>query len=518
MLRGIAKLISLASAMRAAVTLKASPHLFTIGSPELPRLIFFFFFQAEEGIRDKLVTGVQTCALTISTQITVTGWTPGTTRKRTRPIVATPPRVATTTSSFVESTPPSNQAAPRTISPAATSSSERPASRGASAVQVAAPAAQTVANRPTSLELARASFRKELLGKHGLPLRCERDDAVGDGRGEDPVVCDDERRPRGCLSAQQRRELGLAHRVHPARRLVEGEQVGLGHEHRREREPLALAGGEVARVPVLEPVQADGGAGAPRPLEVGAERDLLVDTLAHQVAAGILREVGSAPGALDAALRRLEQAGGELGEGRLPRAVRPNQDHYLAAPQLEIGRAHTAGDRGARQLRDDLPGSDPGQTLRWIRIGRPRRGQLVDEPPFSEEDGAIAELERPGRALLGDQHRRPPLARERARELQEVVGSVRIELRGGLVEQQQPRLERERRGEADALELAARELDDQPLREVAGADPGEGRVDAGQNFPRRRAQVLEPEGDLVDHACQHDLSLRGLEDSRDTTG
>src|SRR2546425_9508795 len=29
-------------------------------------LFFFFFFQAEDGIRDKLVTGVQTCALPIS--------------------------------------------------------------------------------------------------------------------------------------------------------------------------------------------------------------------------------------------------------------------------------------------------------------------------------------------------------------------------------------------------------------------------------------------------------------------
>src|SRR2546425_12730088 len=29
---------------------------------------FFFFFQAEDGIRDKLVTGVQTCALPISRQ------------------------------------------------------------------------------------------------------------------------------------------------------------------------------------------------------------------------------------------------------------------------------------------------------------------------------------------------------------------------------------------------------------------------------------------------------------------
>src|SRR6478609_10861463 len=38
---------------------------------------FFFFFQAEDGIRDKLVTGVQTCALPISAPgllSTVTGW------------------------------------------------------------------------------------------------------------------------------------------------------------------------------------------------------------------------------------------------------------------------------------------------------------------------------------------------------------------------------------------------------------------------------------------------------------
>src|SRR5229473_5916085 len=31
-------------------------------------MCFFFFFQAEDGIRDKLVTGVQTCALPISSE------------------------------------------------------------------------------------------------------------------------------------------------------------------------------------------------------------------------------------------------------------------------------------------------------------------------------------------------------------------------------------------------------------------------------------------------------------------
>src|SRR3989441_12154419 len=35
--------------------------------------MFFFFFQAEDGIRDKLVTGVQTCALPISRDIVADG-------------------------------------------------------------------------------------------------------------------------------------------------------------------------------------------------------------------------------------------------------------------------------------------------------------------------------------------------------------------------------------------------------------------------------------------------------------
>src|SRR5687767_15198711 len=36
-------------------------------------LFFFFFFQAEDGIRDKLVTGVQTCALPIFAKVKAGG-------------------------------------------------------------------------------------------------------------------------------------------------------------------------------------------------------------------------------------------------------------------------------------------------------------------------------------------------------------------------------------------------------------------------------------------------------------
>src|SRR5207248_7018238 len=36
-------------------------------------VLFFFFFQAEDGIRDRTVTGVQTCALPISIHALATG-------------------------------------------------------------------------------------------------------------------------------------------------------------------------------------------------------------------------------------------------------------------------------------------------------------------------------------------------------------------------------------------------------------------------------------------------------------
>ena len=42
-----------------------STHVFR-GLIRVVFVFFFFFFQAEDGIRDDLVTGVQTCALPIS--------------------------------------------------------------------------------------------------------------------------------------------------------------------------------------------------------------------------------------------------------------------------------------------------------------------------------------------------------------------------------------------------------------------------------------------------------------------
>src|SRR2546429_5753367 len=48
--------------------------------------VFFFFFQAEDGIRDVAVTGVQTCALPISTPISWPGarWTSSCSPRKTK--------------------------------------------------------------------------------------------------------------------------------------------------------------------------------------------------------------------------------------------------------------------------------------------------------------------------------------------------------------------------------------------------------------------------------------------------
>src|SRR5437667_8093746 len=54
--------------------------------------VLFFFFQAEDGIRDRDVTGVQTCALPISPTPSGRGPNPGDRRRRSRPRRRSPRR------------------------------------------------------------------------------------------------------------------------------------------------------------------------------------------------------------------------------------------------------------------------------------------------------------------------------------------------------------------------------------------------------------------------------------------
>ena len=67
------------------------------------------------------------------------------------------------------------------------------------------------------------------------------------------------------------------------------------------------------------------------------DRDLLVRTLAQDITARILREVGGPAPAVDAAALRLEQPGRELRQGGLAGSVRADERNDLAPPQFEAG-------------------------------------------------------------------------------------------------------------------------------------------------------------------------------------
>ena len=110
------------------------------------------------------------------------------------------------------------------------------------------------------------------------------------------------------------------------------------------------------------------------------------------------------------------------------------------------------------------------------------------------------------------------MAPSRSTAAQQQRGGLGVELRHRLVEEQQPRLERERRGEADPLQLAAGELDRLPAPEVERVHRLERALDPGPDLRRRDAEVLEPEGDLVRDDRHHDLVLGILEDRRDGAG
>ena len=131
--------------------------------------------------------------------------------------------------------------------------------------------------------------------------------------------------------------------------------------------------------------------------------------------------------------------------------------------------------------------------------------------PQLEEEHAVAGAQHAIGALLRHDHRRSC----RAGKLDRLLGALRVELRGRLVEQQQLWLQRQHRREADALELAAGELGHAPLGEMRGTNGGEPLGHPRADVRRRRADVLQPERDLGGHAREHDLVLRVLEERRD---
>ena len=167
----------------------------------------------------------------------------------------------------------------------------------------------------------------------------------------------------------------------------------------------------------------------------------------------------------------------------------------------------------------------------YITTGRNEQGMVLFEPclgladraierqaPPFEEENPVADLERQGRPLLGEQHSRTAVTGEPQGQLDQPLGGLWVELRRRLVEKQELRLECQRRSEADALQLAARELGHEPPRQMLCADPGEGVERARFDLLCRGADVLEAERDLVEDAGEDDLVLGVLEEGRNGAG
>jgi hypothetical protein len=148
-------------------------------------------------------------------------------------------------------------------------------------------------------------------------------------------------------------------------------------------------------------------------------------------------------------------------------------------------------------------------------LGEPCEGRVArsveKDAPILEEEHAVGQGKRPRGPLLceddGDA--------EILDLVEEPLGRLGVELRGRLVEEQQPGPQSERGREADALQLAAGELRRLPAREVGGADGVERLERLRPDLRGRRAQVLEPERDLVLDPGHHDLVLGVLEDGGD---
>ena len=197
---------------------------------------------------------------------------------------------------------------------------------------------------------------------------------------------------------------------------------------------------------------------------------------------------------------------------RTSRSTPSSTGNRLAVGERDLAQRERDLAGGALCFRNTRP--RPARALRRQPLDRLGARGVEDEAAAVDEEDTRRELERARDAVLGENDRRA----EPLDGVEEERGRGRVELRRRLVEQQQLRLERERRGEAHPLQLAAGQLDRLSPPEVQRVDRLERALDARPDLGGRDAEVLEPEGDLVRDDRHHDLVLRILEDRRDGPG
>ena len=129
-----------------------------------------------------------------------------------------------------------------------------------------------------------------------------------------------------------------------------------------------------------------------------------------------------------------------------------------------------------------------------------------------ERDHAVGGRQAALEAVLGEHDRRLPLLVEPAQQPDQLVAGDRVQLRGRLVEQHQPRAARERRAERDALLLAAGELVGRAVEQRVDAERERHLLDPARDRRGAVAAALERERELGAHRAHHELRLGVLEE------
>ena len=236
---------------------------------------------------------------------------------------------------------------------------------------------------------------------------------------------------------------------------------------------------------------------------------------------------------------RRERAGQRRGEARerdgergLPRPVEPRDDGRNPRTDRQVDAAlHGGGPvphRSAVRLEEDVAEAVVGGPARPLDLGagtghpdaRGREGRTPgvedlcgravrgDAAAGLQDEDAVDEVDPLVHTVIDDDEGRggrrdgaPDLVRARV-----------VEVRGGLVQQEEARLHREHTGDREALSLAAGQVRGGAIERVGEPHRVEGRTDPRPDLLARNREVLQPEGDVVAQRGQDRVGVRVLQD------
>ena len=165
-------------------------------------------------------------------------------------------------------------------------------------------------------------------------------------------------------------------------------------------------------------------------------------------------------------------------------------------------RALVVGEHGCRRGSSSACRSAPPST-KWrstppkasfeIGLGEDLRGRAIGQNGALDQHGAVAEFGHAAEIVGGDQHH-PPLVAQIAKQSDDRLLGLDVDAGERLVEQDHLAVLGQRAGEEDALSLAAGQLADLALAEVAHADAGERLRDrfTGRAAAARRSKSMWP--------------------------